>query len=195
MSDMVQIPGRDIVALLRQEAKRKPAIAQLMNDVQTMTDAEIDALKVPLPWYRKALKKVRDLNISAETTARVSDILKDRIVELKLNDVMTGTIRRWTYETRFIKMGRGGELEIKEGQYVWFPRSGGVWVGTLFSDVIDPHLSSTIYVKDGKRADYNEIEAERRQGKVIPGDNVQQIGAQQGALSSDDRGLFRIQRH
>jgi len=191
MSDMVQIPGRDIVALLRAEAKRKPAIAQLMNDVVGMTDEQIAALKVPLPWYRVALKKCRDLKISAETTQRVSEIVSNAVVEVFINDI-DGTMRQFTGDTQFIKVARGGDVEIKYGTFIWFPHAGGVWIDTLFSSTIDPKLAESTFIGDINKQGYINARAEQRSKNApvnVPGTVVD------GAPSSNVNPLFTIQRH
>jgi hypothetical protein len=42
VNDIVTIPGRDIVVLLQNEGKRKPAIQALIDNVANLTDEEID---------------------------------------------------------------------------------------------------------------------------------------------------------
>lgn len=189
MSDMVQIPGRDIVALLRAEAKRKPAIAQLMNDVVDMTDEQIAALKVPLPWYRVALKKCRDLKINAQTTERVSAIIANSVVEVFINDT-DGSMRQFTGDTQFIKVARGGDVEIKCGTLIWFPLSGGVWIDTLFSSTIDPALGQSTFVGEINKQGYITARAEQR-SKNAP-TNLQSTVVD-GAPTANP--LFTIQRH
>jgi hypothetical protein len=193
MSEVVNIPGRDMVALLRAEARKKPATAALMDAAQTMTDAEIDALKVPLPWYRKALKKVRDMRISSETTARMSEIIAASVQDKMLNDVGFGSMRQWNGDQTFVTVDRGGGIEIKYGQMVWFPESGGVWIDTAFSNHVDPNFANTTFVERNKRSGYIAAVAARRNGirEEVPYTVVD--GA--GPPSMEDRGLFRIQRH
>jgi hypothetical protein len=193
MTDLVSIPGRDIVALLRAEAKRKPAIAELMDAASDMTDAEIDALKVPLPWYRKALKKCRDMQISSDTTARVSAIIANSVVEVKLNNV-DGTMRRYTGDTQFISVARGGDVEIKSGTLIWFPMGGGVWVDTLFSASIDPRLGLSEYVGDIDRQGYINARAAQRAGNA-PADIQGTVVDGVGPAESSVKPLFTIHRH
>lgn len=165
MSDIVNIPGRDIVALLRSEAKRKPAIAELMERAADMTDAEIDVLKVPFPWYRKALKAVRSNQINAASMVRVKELVDQFTVDSRAPDP-TGSMRRYTGDTQFITVSRGNMLEIKTGNLIWFPMSGGVWIDTVFSNVVDPVLAQSTYVKEVTKSGYATAEAERRCGST-----------------------------
>jgi len=195
MSDIVNIPGRDIVALLRNEARRKPAIAALLDQAQTMTDAEIDSLAVPLPWYRKALKRARDTKISAATTENMLQIVANSVVDLQLNDRNFGSMRRYDGDTRFILVTKaGGSLEVKTGKLLWFPDDGGVWIDTIFAEEIDPSLAHSTFIVRNKRSDYISACAEMRNGAkgFIPHTVVDGRGS---ASMSDDRGLFTIHRH
>lgn len=185
----VNIGGRDLLTLLNREAAKKPAIAALMVAAQNMSDAEIDALKVPLPWYRKALKIARNRRQFAEASVEINAIAK----EVYINDTM-GTIRQWTGDPTFIGMSQGGDLEIKMNQFVWFPLDGsGVLIGTSFSKTVDQKLAQTVYVSEGSRSQYNEHERQRRSSTVLPGDNVQQIGGEN--TTPEQQGLFQIIRH
>jgi hypothetical protein len=162
MSDSVNIPGRNIVALLQAEAKRKPAIARLIEQASTMTDSEIDQLKVPLPWYKKALKANR---ISPENAARMARamVIVDNAENYYAADP-DGTMRRYDGITQFITVSRGNMLEIRSGKLLWFPKTGGVWIDTSFSDFIDPALSQSTFIGETTKSGYSLAEAKRRLG-------------------------------
>ena len=155
--------SRDILSLLYTEAKRRPAIAEMMQQVHGMSDDEIAALKVPLPWYRKALKLVRDLKVDSETrTTLTASIIKQTHL-VYLNDSGYGATRRWDHGDEFIEVSKSGTaIELKTGQFVWFPESGGVWIDTIFSPKIDPKLAHCTFVERNKRSDYQRMVVARR---------------------------------
>lgn len=182
------MPGRDIIGLLKSEAKRRPEIAALIEKVHGMTDAEIKALKVPLPWYRHALKLVRDMNIQIEETGRLTDLIVKRTHIVYLNDVGFGSMRQWAGPDTFITVSKSGtSIELRTGQYVWFPESGGVWLDTVFSQQIDPQLANSTFIERNRRSDYIDKVAELRRGKEFTGAGE--------VLDTDNRGWFRIQRN
>ena len=159
MSDsLVNIGGRDIVSLILSEAKRRPAIAELVARAHEMTDDEIATVKVPLPWYRKALKKLRDQKENAEFELYVLE---------NSTEIITpdggGAIYRYTGMTDFIAVDRDGQIEVKTGMLIWFPKSGGVWIDTLFSETIDPKLGQSIHVSNSTKTEYTHARYEHRQ--------------------------------
>src|SRR5215210_4168928 len=90
------------------EAKRKPAVAELVARAPSMSDEEIETCVVPLPWYRKALREIRVMafiNGQEQIPAR---------------DPM-GETRQWQGQATFIKVDRDTELEVLKGQYLWIP--------------------------------------------------------------------------
>jgi len=52
--------GRSLDKLLEAEARRRPEIAAMLEIVEHLTDHDIDTAVVPLPWYRTALRVMRD---------------------------------------------------------------------------------------------------------------------------------------
>lgn len=126
---------RDIVSLLRYEAKRNGQLAQLVENVGFMTEAEIKAAKVKLPWMRQALLTLKDANAYTDLAATV----EDWVLDYASADPM-GETRRWIGGDRYIKVGRS-QIEIVCGQLVWSD-GNGVWVDTIHSPVIDPLLYS-----------------------------------------------------
>jgi hypothetical protein len=184
----VTFTNRDPLTLLQAEAKRRPEIAKMIRDVHGMSDADIAALKVPLPWYRKALKKVRDLRIQeGDKMAITAAILKLTHI-VYLNDREQGAVRRWDGNNEFIKLGKSGsEVELKTGQYVWFPETGGVWIESIFSAQIDPKLINCTFIERSNRDGYMKRVCERRNQMEAPSE----------VYNSDSGGSswFRIERH
>lgn len=133
--------GRSLTDLLRYEATRKPAIAALVERVQTMTDAEIDATPVPLPWFRQALKALRDQQAEQGLFDRVRALIEAHIVEGTVPDPM-GEMRRWQGGSTFLALNRGGGIGVDDGCLLWLPDDGGVWIDTIFARVPDPRVAA-----------------------------------------------------
>lgn len=178
------MPGRSPVDLLIYESKRRPEIRALMELAETgeLTDAQLDAAKVPLPWYRKALRQLRDarlanrrMNVSMGNTMKSMEehgLIKDG--KLAPSE---GIMAYYYGPTQFIQMGRG-QIELLEGRPVFYPKVGGVWIDTVFSGHIDPKLenwcSRPVHCD---RAHYIATWKDMLQGVVrTAGADVQQIG-------------------
>lgn len=124
------------------EAKVKPHIKELVDRVDDMTDADIEAADVPLPWFRIALKELRDERRKVEEP--------EIIVE---QDPM-GTMVEWTGNEDFIKTTARLEVEVKPGMLFWRPDTGGVWFESVFSKNVDPKLYSQRPVARMKKSEY-----------------------------------------
>lgn len=119
----------DIVAMLKYEAKQKPNIQQLIDNLPAMTTLDIQNAITPLPWYKQALLIMKN-RMTIESTITYSN-----------NIDPTGWTAKWFAEDTFLKIDRGGEIEIKTNTPLWFPdNSPGVWIESLFSNYIDPKL-------------------------------------------------------
>lgn len=119
----------DIVAMLKYEAKQKPNIQYLVDNILSMTTTDIENAITPLPWYKQALLILKN-RLTLESTTIYSE-----------NIDPTGWTAKWFSEDTFLKIDRGGEIEIKTNTPIWFPdNSTGVWIESLFSSYIDPKL-------------------------------------------------------
>ena len=140
--------GRSPIDLLIYESKRRPEVRALMELAESgmLTDEELNAAKVPLPWYRKALRQLRDarlrdarLNVSMNNTLNaMGAFIKDGTLAPS-----KGVMMVYTGPTRFISMG-SSHIELVSGRPVFFPRIGGVWIDTVFSRRIDPVLENEV---------------------------------------------------
>lgn len=171
--------------LIRYEAKKRPEIAALVERAPEMTDAEIDEVKVPLPWYRQALRAIRrDANVKNSTRIGV------------VADPM-GQMCRYDGDTQFIEIDTQGELilrgtlEVKRGALVWFPDSGGIWIDTIFSKFISPEFGPHTLAALARvtRSGYQAAVRDLRNSSA----NLSTADIE--TYDPDDRGLFRIQRH
>ena len=75
-------------------------------------------------------------------------------------------MRRFDGDTQFVKVSRGSMLEVKTGNLIWFPLTGGVWIDTVFSEVIDPVLAQSTFIKEVTKSGYATAEAQRRCGST-----------------------------
>jgi hypothetical protein len=161
LTETVSIPGRDMVSLLHSEARKKPAIAALIEQAAGMSEAEIDRLKTPLPWYRKALKMIHHNHFVAQTMAQAAADLEGHVVTGFVGDPK-GTMRVYSGESKFIKIDRGNLLQVECNTLIWFPFTGGVWIDSLFSSVIDPELGQSTSVSEVTKTEYTKSVRDRR---------------------------------
>lgn len=135
--------GQSITALLIYEAKRRPPVAELVERVTTMTDADIDAAVVPMLWYKRALKELRREKNEGDLIARMTALIEKHVVDGVMPDPM-GETRQWLGGATFLNIDRGGQIEVKPNDLLWLPDNGGIWIGTVYAKVVDPrvHVSS-----------------------------------------------------
>lgn len=190
------MPGRSPVDLLIYESKRRPEIKALMELAETgeLTDAQLDAAKVPLPWYRKALRQIRDarlanhrINVSMVNTMKSMEehgLIRDG----KLAPSQ-GVMMQYVGPTQFIAMGKG-HIELISGRPVFFPKIGGVWIDTVFSGRIDPNLqNNVIRPVECNRLAYITAWKAILQGVVKTAGDVQQIGEDQAVAKTSHPGM------
>lgn len=176
--------GRSPIDLLIYESKRRPEIKALMKRAETgeLTDDEINEAKVPLPWYRKALRQLRDARL---TNTRMNISMANSLASMEEHGLIKdgrlapseGIMAYYTGPTQFIAMGKG-HIEVQSGRPVFFPKVGGVWIDTVFSRRIDPNLESyCVRPLPCDRSHYIATWKEMLQGVVrTAGAEVQQIG-------------------
>lgn len=141
-----------------------------------MTDEEIESVRVPLPWYRNALRQMRE---EKQKIMMMADVVANSEFGV-VNDI-EGEIHEWRQGTEFVDVGRGGGLEITPGKLVFFPTTGGVWIDTLFCEKIDPKLVLSYRIGHGTRTDYM-VMCKKRIEAMLPPDPF------------EGRKLFTIQR-
>lgn len=142
--------GRSPADLLIYESKRRPEIRALLDLAETgeLTDEQLDAAKVPLPWYRKALRDLRNarlenrrINVSMANTLRAMEghgfIRDGRLAPSE------GVMMTYVGPTQFIAVGNG-HIELQTDRPVFFPKIGGVWIDTAFSRRIDKALEACV---------------------------------------------------
>jgi hypothetical protein len=101
--------------LLRYEASRQPALANLCEKVGILEDSDIDYLPY-LPWIRSALKLLAAQQRSAKVTATVSEAVAANVVD-GLTPDLSGVVYEYTGDTIFVKdSGNGSELQVPTGK-------------------------------------------------------------------------------
>lgn len=123
--------------MLRYEATRRPDIKVLLDRAGSLTDAEIATAPVPLPWFRSALTMAR----AAARAARVQHDARAFITahtRIASNPDPDGEVRLWSLPSTYLRDSRGGDIEMREGRHLFLPDSGGVWIGIMYSSVVDP---------------------------------------------------------
>lgn len=147
----------DPIQMLRYEASRRPEIAALVARGGLLSDREIDEAVVPLPWYRHALRALRDQERAAAAAAIFDESIRNQgLSEEPIRKEISGTIYEWTCDVT-VKIDRNNGLEQKAGKLFFMPFSGGVWYETVFTENIDPQIAThSVSIGDGTRNLYIE---------------------------------------
>jgi hypothetical protein len=169
--------GRDIVSLLEYEAFRRPEIAEFLDGIAHVDDAAIDAFPVPLPWYRKAMKILRDRKNYAKRSVEIEkDIVTGTVAD------PSGTAYEYRGPTAFYSIG-SNDLQVNEGTLIFAPDSGGLWIDQIFSKVPDPRLmAQAVAVGTMTLNAYNNAYRDRLRnahpivGQTIVADSSQPLG-------------------
>lgn len=133
-----------MISLLHYEARVKPEIKALVDRVDELTDEDIENAVVPLPWFRQALKLLRDQNAhnrNMDEIAKRANAIADLAIHSTAPDPL-GHIAVWTDGDSYVFTSAQAQFLMTPGMLVWFPDSGGVWIGTLFTKYIDPRLAA-----------------------------------------------------
>jgi hypothetical protein len=152
--------------MLDYEAKRRPALAALVDRIDLLDEATIRAAPV-MPWMRQALALLKQEHRRDSLEASM-----DQWATHGQNPDPIGEMRRWEGMDTFVKVGRT-QLEICAGHLIWIAQNG-VWIDTIFSSLIDPLLfSNTCSCGEVRRSEYMEaIRARTRQ--LCPDANLPQ---------------------
>lgn len=145
--------GRSLTKMLKYEASKKKEIAELVENIASLTDQDIETAKVPLPWYRQALYALRNEVNESTLVMSLMASLNNCIVDGVVNDPM-GTILVWVGPDTFLRIDRSNEVEVKTGELL-FLVNDGVWIETIFSKLVDPRiLTETKFVEQSRKSEY-----------------------------------------
>lgn len=145
---------RDPITLLDYEAKRKPALARLLAEIDTLSEEAIGAAPV-LPWMRKALLALKRQRQTADIEA---DVIACTVMDQVPDPI--GEMRRWEGPDGFVKIGRT-QLEMRLGQLVWIDATG-VWIDTIHTPLVDQFLPFTTSCGAVSRSGYMQAVHQRR---------------------------------
>jgi hypothetical protein len=125
--------GRNPETLLRAEARRHPNVADLLARITELTDADIDAADVPLPWYRTALKQVRLKEQYLQSVNAMTGEMEggNGYFRHGVNPSIKGKQAVYTGPDTWIKMFQS-DFSLRSGTLLFFPFTGGVWVESAF---------------------------------------------------------------
>lgn len=147
--------GQSLISLLEYEAKRRPEIQALVDNVLNLTDAQIEQAVVPLPWFRQAIRVLK---------ARVeAEQLNSKPLTITYNPDSMGHVVTWQAAPTYLKQGRSS-LELITGFPVWFPDAGGVWVDTAFFPQIPHQLQGMGPGTPSSLSEYKDLLRVRRLG-------------------------------
>jgi hypothetical protein len=153
-----------LLGYLEYEAKVKPAIAELVAKVDSMTDEEIDAADTPLPWFKTALKMLKYENIRKAQGVEMLGVTMGHTPD------SMGQAAMWTGGDIFIQASSKMAVELKTNTLVWFPETGGVWIESTFCRTVDHRLADLpitgVMTKSQYMVAYKESLA-KRHGVVI----------------------------
>jgi len=167
--------SRSLDELLLFEAKRKPQIAELIEKIRDLTEEDIDNAKVPLPWYKKALKEYKKSTIKNDeynlNFAKIYDYVMEHTKDSFVPDNL-GYLKEWQGENFYLLLDRNGNLEIKNGTAFWFPDTGGVWIDTAFSKYIDPKILQLPNLSRISKTEYTEHCWKKRNSNISISENT-----------------------
>jgi hypothetical protein len=147
----------DIVTMLESEARRRPEIAALLARCETLTDEDIDNAQVPLKWYRDALREARQrktTQLAYEAIEKLAKLQTVSEVTTSENEKL-GVWIEYTGDNFWAKGRRGFEIEIKAGDWLFFPEDGsGAWLNQTFLDRPAAQLKQSRKVGEGTRYEY-----------------------------------------
>lgn len=142
----------DLVEMLMYECKVKPAVAALVNQIDSMSHTDIENAVVPLPWYRTALLRLKDQNQSRAQEDRILANILYGVVPDPL-----GWMAEYTGDRSYFTITENSAIEVNTGTLVWFPMDGGVWIETTFCRNIDVRMFELPPIKQVTKTEYTGI--------------------------------------
>jgi hypothetical protein len=112
-----------------------------MARAEYLTDHELQTVQVPLPWFRDALRELRD-ELKGQTIMKITGAVLNDYVTISTNPDPEGVTYQWMGMDTYVKVGNT-QLLLKYGEYFWFDPEGGVWLDTIYCRVPDPILRAS----------------------------------------------------
>lgn len=154
------------------EAKRRPGISELVEKAAFLTDDEIATASVPMPWYRVALKKLREQHRQNAQDdfddVRLLDLLP--LIKDGTNPDPMGMMLEWVGGDEWVDIGHGNFLMVATGKLLWTPASGGLWIDTVYV----PYVPSIVHqnvrqLRMVSKSDYTLAVKDLLAGRVFSG--------------------------
>lgn len=156
---------RDPQVLLTYEAKRRPKIAAWMAQIDSLTDSEIAALPVPLPWMRQALLTLKENRRLDGLKAMLMADYDHWVTDGRSADPI-GIMRQWTGGEAYVRVRRG-EILVTHGQLLWI-NADGIWLDTVHTTHVDPKLHANTVSRGAiSRSGYMEAVRNRLNGGAV----------------------------
>lgn len=128
--------AQKLIDLIRYEGRKRPEIGAMLARAADLSDEEIAAAKVPLPWFRNGLKEARRIGQQDRLRASVTEW-----AEFGVSPEQTGLLAYWNGADCEVRTDRDVVITVTTGEPLFFPTAGGVWIDTLYSKTIDPRLT------------------------------------------------------
>lgn len=157
--------GRSLEALLVGEARRRPEIAAMLEIIEHLSDNDIDTAVVPLPWYRTALKQLRNKKLAQQQAATFNasvDSAESLVTKGTMADMSGRQVIYQGSEGWFSKEanGAGVSVMIPHGAHLFITDHGTFWYNCTAFRHLDPRLQSSREVCASTlrqyKHDYNE---------------------------------------
>lgn len=130
--------------MLDYEAKRRPHIADAIKKIDTMSLEEVKGIKVPLPWFTRALIERKHLLQGAK--------LADRVRRGHVDDP-TGYVLRWTGQETWFQLPRSNHILVRPGDII-FRTNDGYWIDSIWTTSIS-HLHLFEFVENCTKSQYS----------------------------------------
>jgi hypothetical protein len=145
--------GQSITSLLEYEAKRRPEIQEMMDNLESMSDQDIERAVVPLPWFRQALRQLKGERL-AEARRLAAELFANGAT-LSVNPDPMGRTGYWGSNESWIPTTTGRtSILVKSNYPLWFPDTGGVWIDTVFINPIPDMVKGVQTTKDSSFLSY-----------------------------------------
>lgn len=148
---------RDLVTMLESESRRKPEVAKLLDRCLNLeiSEAEIEGVEVPLPWYRTALKEALK---RAKTKKELDEQMKqfDDVPMNMIDGVNShmGITALYKGDQCWVLANRGFMVEVRYGDLLFFPKDGGAWLNQIYFDRPPQEFRSFTVVEEQTRHEY-----------------------------------------
>jgi hypothetical protein len=140
------------------EAKRRPAIADAIARIADMSEEDIRAVPVPLPWVTIELLAMWKEKASERAAARADQMMSTGAIAITYhdNEGCEGNLVRWTNDDTYLAFGRS-LIEVRTDKLLWLPDEGGYWFGTSFGPQVPAQVAALPVIGRTNRRGYTTM--------------------------------------